>query len=767
VKIESIFFLLFTIAFQNSYANSYVVSNCNSSGNGSILWALSQTQAHIGPDTVLFNIPKTDAKYNGKYWEIFILQPLPFITDDKTVVDGVSQSKNQGDTNENGLEIQLNGRECSSIVPAIKINSSNNSIQNLAITAFPGPGINIHGPKAQYNFVIGCHIGNDANGIQQIANAGTGIAITNGANNNFIGGSSKSERNIISGNLNYGINIEESSYNILINNYIGVDVTGNNPLPNGSYPKKYAGVNIISESKHNKIGNGTSAGRNIISGNHRTGLRIENTGADSNIVQGNYFGLGSDGITRIPNGEAGLVIGRGARDNIIGGDRIEQGNVVSGNHSSGIQLARASTGNILKGNLIGTSASGIFTVPNDHNGVYFYGNDEEGYPSLNTIGPNNVICGNGTELLDEYWAGISLDNSGTCFNTINGNFIGINPYTNLQSGQPTGVLIQRGAHHNTIGPDNIIANSYFNGVLVMHVNTISNKITQNLIYKNNGKAIENMDGGNKDLTPPTILTASLTQIYGFGPASSTIELYSSQTGQAEKYIGTVQSDNKGYFLWNQRIPIISIVALAIDPENNTSELSSSSSVPVEFASFSVKKISSKEARLTWCTAGETNNLGFDIETCYKDEIFRAIVFIPGYGTTNATHCYEYMDTMNDCIHNTYRLKQIDQDGTYSYSPVISIDVENLIESVTIFPNPFNHSTTFIFSKSPKLGDTIVIHDILGRCIRTFEITVAYQTNQEFEWDGCDNAGLSVPSGEYFITLKNENHFITQKCLLLR
>src|SRR5690606_20871941 len=106
--------------------------------------------------------------------------------------------------------------------------------------------------------------------------------------------------------------------------------------------------------KNNRIGNATAKGRNVISGNNNTGLRIEWSGAEGNIVQGNYFGVGCDGRTCIPNGQAGLAIGRCARFNLIGGDSAACANVISGNFSSGVQFARASSQNRFRGNYVGT-----------------------------------------------------------------------------------------------------------------------------------------------------------------------------------------------------------------------------------------------------------------------------------------------------------------------------------------------------------------------------------------------------------------------------
>jgi hypothetical protein len=650
-------------------------------------------------------------------------------------------------------------------VPAFKITSSNNKILNLAIGGFPAIGIHLNGTKAQYNVIAGCHIGNDADGIQQLKNDGSGLACTNGAHHNTFGGNNSTDRNVISGNINYGINFEQSNNNTILNNYIGVDATGSMALPNGVLKGKYSGIHI-SYSGHNIIGTGTPAGRNVISGNLNAGVLIENSGADSNIVQGNYIGVGADGKTAIPNDQNGLRIKKGAHFNLIGGDEPGQANVISGNKSSAVQLWGDCHHNILRFNIIGMNATGIIVVPNMHNGIYCFGSKDEGFPTYNIIGPKNIICGNGVEDYSESWAGISLDNSGTAYNSCFGNYIGTNPYTNIKSGQPTGILIQRGAHHNIIGSDNIITNSYYNGVLVKDDTTICNKITRNLIY-NNKKAIENINGGNRDLKPPAILFASSSEVSGNAPNFCTIEFYSSTNGQADAYLGTTQSNNKGYFQWKGNFSRTLVVSLAIDRDDNTSELSSSSSVPVDLLSFDVKHVAFHKVVLIWSTASERNNIGFTVEKKLLSGRFESIAFVNGQGTTNKTHQYQFVDSIEKPGMYIYRLKQIDSEGMCSFSPEASIEMMDEIQPLKIFPNPFNQNTKIIFQKPSDKQCSVLIYDILGQLIYEFEFAPSEELWQEIIWNGCDIQGRLAPSGEYLIAVVTREHTMVQKCLLLR
>ncbi len=761
------FFCCFMLFFSIGYAETFEVTNTKSHGVSSFSWAVAQAEATPGPDTVKFSIPKSDIKYDQDHWTIEILEPLVTLSNGRTFIDGLSQSENIGNINPGGPDILIDGTLCPPS-PGFRITSQQNTICGLAIGGFNGAGILITGKNARLNTIYSCFVGSRTNGIEQLANSASGIALVNFCSQNKIGIKNTPYPNILSGNGMYGLLVEQSQNNTILGNYIGTDITGLRALPNGAEPKKYAGLHITLGSQKNIAGDGTQEGRNIISGNYRTGIRIENTGSDSNIVRGNYIGLGIDGRTRIPNGEAGLLIGRGAGYNIIGGTDPAHKNVISGNHSSGIQLARGCYHNTLQGNLIGTGSSGIIIIPNDHNGIYLYGNSREGFPRHNIIGPDNVICGNGHAPFSEYWAAISIDNSGTSYNVVIENHIGINPFTNLQSGQPTGILIQRGAHHNIIGPGNTITNCYFNGVLVMHDSTTSNTITQNKIFGNQGKAIANLLGGNKELPPPTILYADLSVIEGTAVAGSTVEFYSSETGQARTYLGTHKTGPDGTFLCRQQLVGPNVVALAIDGAGNTSELSPERHVPVELAAFHGENISKNRNRLHWKTLTESNNLGFYILRKSGYEAFVEVAFVKGKGTTGSEQNYEYIDLLPNPGTYYYQLKQVDMDGNIHYSGEILIKprFENT-KSPYIYPNPFNARTRISFY-SPKVQDlSIDVYNLTGEKIFTLYNGTVQNGWIEKHWQGQTQDGKTVPTGIYFIVLTTIDDIYTQKCMVVR
>ena len=102
--------------------------------------------------------------------------------------------------------------------------------------------------------------------------------------------------------------------------------------------------------------------QNVISGNKLDGIVIAGAGASNNVVRGNLIGTTADGRSRLPNGRAGVGISAASR-NVIGGTAASEGNVLSANTDAGIYLIDpGATGNQILGNRIGTDVTGA-TAP--------------------------------------------------------------------------------------------------------------------------------------------------------------------------------------------------------------------------------------------------------------------------------------------------------------------------------------------------------------------------------------------------------------------
>ena len=96
---------------------------------------------------------------------------------------------------------------------------------------------------------------------------------------------------------------------------------------------------------------------------------------------------------------------------------------------------------------------------------------------------------------------------------------------------------------NMIGPSNIIATNGqafgSDGIRIDGATAVNNRVTQNSIYANGGKGIENINGGNHDLPDPTISSADCHSVSGYAPANATVEIFSDLENEGRIYEGSV------------------------------------------------------------------------------------------------------------------------------------------------------------------------------------------------------------------------------------
>src|SRR6185295_4054625 len=114
---------------------------------------------------------------------------------------------------------------------------------------------------------------------------------------------------------------------------------------------------FVNDAPGNVIGGTTGLASNIISGNGSVGIRISGVHASGNVVRGNLIGTDATGLVKVPNVDAGIFI-LNAPNNVIGSPGAGR-NVISGNGIVGLQIfGPSAAGNRVLGNFIGTDASG-------------------------------------------------------------------------------------------------------------------------------------------------------------------------------------------------------------------------------------------------------------------------------------------------------------------------------------------------------------------------------------------------------------------------
>ncbi|MDP2365469.1 MAG: hypothetical protein Q8M94_17080, partial [Ignavibacteria bacterium] len=141
-------------------------------------------------------------------------------------------------------------------------------------------------------------------------------------------------------------------------------------------------------------------------------------------------------------------------------------------------------------------------------------------------------------------------------------------------------------------------------------------------------------------------------------------------------------------------------------------------IPVELTSFAATT-DDRNVTLNWSTATELNNSGFQIERS-NGSAFENVGFVAGHGTTTETQNYSYSDQNVNAGSYSYRLKQIDFNGTFEYSNVIEVEVVG-VKEFTLgqnYPNPFNPGTTINFSLAVDSKVSLKIFDVLGQEVAT-------------------------------------------------
>lgn len=108
-------------------------------------------------------------------------------------------------------------------------------------------------------------------------------------------------------------------------------------------------------------------------------------------------------------------------------------------------------------------------------------------------------------------------------------------------------------------------------------------------------------------------------------------------------------------------------------------------LPVEFTAFTARQVD-KDVQLDWTTAVETDNEGFAVEHSADGIVWNRIGFVPGKGNTTKSSSYQFLHAAAPAALNYYRLKQLDLDGDFEYSHIISLII-NQSGKFDIFPNP--------------------------------------------------------------------------------
>ncbi|MHB9040065.1 MAG: T9SS type A sorting domain-containing protein, partial [Melioribacteraceae bacterium] len=198
-------------------------------------------------------------------------------------------------------------------------------------------------------------------------------------------------------------------------------------------------------------------------------------------------------------------------------------------------------------------------------------------------------------------------------------------------------------------------------------------------------------------------------------------------------------------------------------------------LPVELTSFTSNVIGNK-VELNWKTATEVNNYGFEVQRLAVSNQLLAnsqelnangwtkIGFVQGNGNSNSPKSYSFTDEPTGGKEFNYRLKQIDNDGMYEYSDIVTATLENISTFALEqnFPNPFNPTTMISYTIPKRVNVKLKVYDMIAQQVA--ELVNGFQEAGHYQvtFDGSD-----LPSGVYFYKLEAGKFVEVKKFILVR
>lgn len=266
-----------------------------------------------------------------------------------------------------------------------------------------------------------------------------------------------------------------------------------------------------------------------------------------------------------------------------------------------------------------------------------------------------------------------------------------------------------------------------------------------LILRNNGNAPLNISSIS---TQTSVFSVSKTSTVIAAGSSDTLTITFAPPAVGN-YLDTLQ------LVSNAAPPVIRI------PLTGTGD----NPLSVEWSSFTAIT-NPQGVKLIWETCCEVNNAGFEIERKQPATDWQAIGFVQGRGTTSEVQRYSFTDNAAPTGTVLYRLKQIDLDGVFSYSPIVEtvVGAPTAFELNQNYPNPFNPETRISY-RLPVASDVkLELYDVLGRKLATL-VNARQEAGSYLVM--LNTQTLNLASGTYFYRLQAGSFVETKKMILMK
>jgi len=646
-------------------------------------------------------------------------------------------------------------------------------------------GISVYGSNIT---IQGSFIGVSSNDVP-FGNTSEGIRTVSASSNLQIGGDNRAFANVIGANQR-GIRLFRTNNSTIKGNYIGITSSGDD-IGNTFY-----GVGVFDSEETTIGGTGDEQG-NVISGNGGEGILLSGGLTQQTTIVGNYVGTNTTADALVENDGHGILLESDADNNQIGGSGTNEGNVLAGND---FDLYIKSSNNTVEGNYFETNETAD-DLSTPSNALRTSTN-----ATLNAIGGTspgaaNVFGHTPTSVIRLFGS----------LNIVGGNYIGVHPNgTAMPVGN--GIVLEGNTQvvgTTNPGAGNTIAN-VGTGVRVdagtghmIRGNSMSNVSALGIDIDSDGSTANDAgdadDGTNRLQNTPTISDGdydsganeiSVTYSVDSDPSVSgsgastyplMVDFYiadrTSPVGQT--YIGTDTYEATDYsgcsappctatVTFTPGIAVSDqdfVVGVAVDDAGNTSEFSAPpDQLPVELASFVVMSTGERGVQLTWRTVSEKNNDRFEVEHQTPEATrFAQAGTVEGAGTTTRPETYSMTLDDLDIGTHTFRLRQVDVDGTDTVLEERQVQVRLSTDfDLTIGPNPVRTSArgTLVLREAQTVQ--AVVYDVLGRAVQTVHDGPMTPGKNDLMLDAS-----ALGSGRYFLRIEGESFSTTESITVVR
>jgi hypothetical protein len=189
--------------------------------------------------------------------------------------------------------------------------------------------------------------------------------------------------------------------------------------------------------------------------------------------------------------------------------------------------------------------------------------------------------------------------------------------------------------------------------------------------------------------------------------------------------------------------------------------SSTSIMPIELSTFQGTALPNGQVQLNWTTELESNNSHFIVERSLNGNWWEELARVEGAGTSNASMDYTYTDAAPQNAMNLYRLRQVDFDGNFTHSNILSVDMNQVGEEVRMGPNPAVSTLNLMFQGA----------DIGQYAVEVFDVNGSMLHSEVMAADGLAHTrqmSLStLPEGVYIVRVTRPGKSWTERVLVSR